>query len=85
MSCAPHTLAHQSQISAQSLHNWLANGLLRAMASAHRRQIATHSMQQAGHSFWLSLQTMCEKQTPQSVAQALQAAMQSRAFLSKGA
>jgi hypothetical protein len=37
-------------------------------------------MQQAGHAFALSLPTMCAKQLPHSVAQSLQAAMQSFAF-----
>ncbi len=52
MSCASHCFSHQSQMSAHSLHICLANGLLRAIASAHNRQIAEHSMQQAGQSFF---------------------------------
>ncbi len=67
-------------MSAHSLQVCLANGLLRAIASAHNRQIAAHSMQQAGHSFMLSLPTMWAKQLPHSVAQSLQAAMQSLAL-----
>jgi hypothetical protein len=58
----------------------LANGLLRAIASAHKRQIAAHSMQQAGQAFLLTLPLMCAKQLPHSVAQSLQAAMQSLAL-----
>jgi hypothetical protein len=62
MSCAPHSFAHQSQISAHSLHSCFANGLWRAIASAHNRQMAAHSMQQAGQAFFDSLPTMCAKQ-----------------------
>ncbi|MEJ7747251.1 MAG: hypothetical protein WKF61_11020 [Luteimonas sp.] len=51
---------------------------MRAIASAQRRQIAAHSIQQAGQSLMLSLPTMWLKQLPHSVAQSLQAAMQSR-------
>jgi len=57
----------------------LANGLLRATASAHNPQVAAHSMQHAGQEFLLSLPAMCVKQLPQAVEQALQAAMHSRA------
>ena len=67
-------------MSAQSLHICLANGLLRAIASAHKRQIAAHSIQQAGQSFLLAFPLMCAKQLPHSVAQSLQAAMQSLAL-----
>lgn len=78
MSCAAHCSAHHSQIFAHRAHNSLWKGLFRAIASAHRRQIAAHSMQQAGQSFVLPLPTMWLKQLPHSVAQSLQAAMQSR-------
>jgi len=46
-------------MSAHSLHICFAKGLLRAIASAHSRQIAEHSMQHAGQSFLLSVPTMC--------------------------
>jgi hypothetical protein len=69
MSCASHCFAHQSQMSAHSLQICLMNGLLRAIASAHKRHIAAHSMQQAGQAFLLSLPTICAKQLPHSVAQ----------------
>ena len=78
MSCASHCSAHQEQTFAHSALSSLAKGLLRANASAHRRQSAAHSMQQAGQSFGLSLPTMWLKQLPHSVAQSLHAAMQSR-------
>jgi hypothetical protein len=42
----------------------LTNGLLRAIASAHNRQIAAHSTQQAGQLFLLSLPTIPAKQLP---------------------
>jgi hypothetical protein len=80
MSCAPHCAAHQSQTSAHSLQTCFAKGLLRAIASAHNRQIAAHSMQQAGQAFLLSTPTMCEKQVPHAVAHSLQAVMQSLAL-----
>jgi hypothetical protein len=63
-------------MSAHSLQICAANGLFRAMASAHKRHIAAHSMQHDGHALVLSLPTMCEKQLPHSVAQRLQASMQ---------
>jgi hypothetical protein len=83
MSWAPHSLAHQSQISAQRRQSCFANGLCRAIASAQSRQIAAHSTQQAGHALELVLPLMCAKQCPHSVAQSLQAAMQSFDFWSK--
>jgi hypothetical protein len=61
----------------------LEKGLFRAVASAHKRQIAAHSMQQAGQALTLSLPTMCEKQLPHAVAQTLQASMQFWAFWSR--
>jgi hypothetical protein len=67
-------------MSAHSLQICLANGLLRAMASAHKRQIAAHSIQHDGQAMMLSLPTMCEKQLPHSVAQRLQVSMQSLLF-----
>jgi len=76
MSCASHCSAHQSQIFAHSAQISFWNGLLRAMASAHIRHMAAHSMQQAGQSFELSLPTMCVKQLPHSVAHSSHAVMQ---------
>jgi len=67
-------------MSAHSPQVCLANGLFRAIASTHNRQIAAHSMQQAGQLFLLSLPTMCEKQLPHSITQSFQAAMQSLAL-----
>jgi len=64
-------------MSAHNLPTCWANGLLRAIASLHNRQIAAHSIQQAGQLLSLSLPTMCAKQLPHSVAQSWQAAMQS--------
>ena len=75
MSCAAHCSAHQSQTFAHSAQMSFWNGLLRAMASAHSRHRAAHSMQQAGQSFELSLPTICEKQLPHSVAQVSHAVM----------
>jgi hypothetical protein len=63
-------------MSAQRLQICLANGLLRAIASAQKRQIAAHSTQHAGHALALAMPTMCEKQLPHSVAQTLQLSMQ---------
>jgi len=70
-------------MSAHSVQSCLANGLLRAVASAHKRQIAAHSIQQAGQALTLSFPTMCEKQLPHAVAQTLQASMQFWAFWSR--
>jgi hypothetical protein len=67
-------------MSAHNLQSCLANGLLRAVASAHKRQIAAHSTQHAGQALTLSLPTMCEKQMPHAVAQTLQVSMQFWAF-----
>nr|WP_256207697.1 hypothetical protein [Nitrosomonas sp. Nm166] len=80
MSCDSHSFAHQSQISAHSLQICCANGLLREIASAANRQIAAQSIQQAGQSLGLALPTISAQQLPHSVAQSLQAAMQSLAF-----
>jgi hypothetical protein len=62
MPFASHSFAHQSQMSAHSLHSCLANGLWRAIASQHSRQIAAHSMQQAGQALLLALPDICAKQ-----------------------
>jgi len=83
MSCAPHCFEHQSQMSAHSWQICFANGLLRVIESAQSLQIAAHSMQHAGQLFLLSLPTICAKQLPHSVAQSLQAAMQSLALWSR--
>jgi hypothetical protein len=53
------------------------------MASAQSRQIAAHSMQQAGQALELVFPDMWAKQWPHSVAQSLHAAMQSVDFWSK--
>jgi hypothetical protein len=83
ISCAPHSFAHQSQMSAHSLQSCLANGLWRAIASQQSRQIAAHSTQHEGQAFVLAMPDMCAKQWPHSVAQLLHAAMQSLAAWSK--
>jgi hypothetical protein len=83
MSCAPQFFAHQSQASAHRAPICFTNGLWRAIASAQSLQSAEHSMQQLGQALSLALPVMCAKQWPQSVAQSLQAAMQSLAFWSK--
>jgi hypothetical protein len=67
-------------MSAHSAQSCFENGLLRAIASTHKRQMAAHSMQQAGQALMLSLPTMCEKQLPHAVAQRLQLSMQFFAF-----
>ena len=70
-------------MSAHSLQSCLANGLLRAIASAQSRQIAAHSIQHAGQALLLALPAIRAKQWPHSVAQSLHAAMQSLAFWSR--
>jgi len=67
-------------MSAHNMQSCLTKGLLRAVASAHNRQIAEHSIQQAGQALTLSFPTMSEKQLPQAMAQTLQASMQFWAF-----
>jgi hypothetical protein len=67
-------------MSAHNLQSCFANGLLRAIASAHKRQIAAHSIQHAGQALALSMPIMCEKQLPHSVAQTLHLSMQAWAF-----
>jgi hypothetical protein len=67
-------------MSAHSAQSCFENGLLRAIASAHKRQIAAHSMQHDGQALMLALPTMCEKQLPQAVMQRLQLSMQVLAF-----